>query len=147
MFSSERECGIFPIAFEAMLSVGRSQRCFFYARNADMRKGFDGLCGLVSNEFLLNPLSGDIFIFLNHRRDRIKLLQFQGDGFAIFSKRLERGTYEFPDVDSEKTTMEITSQQLLWVMEGIPLSSKKRVRYEHHFVGNSPMGDAIPMRR
>lgn len=130
-----------------MLSVGRSQRCFFYSRNADMRKGFDGLCGLVSNEFLLNPMSGDIFIFLNHRRDRIKLLQFQGDGFAIFSKRLEKGTYEFPDVDSQKTNIEITSQQLLLIMEGIPLLSKKRVRYEHHFVGKSPMENANSMRR
>ena len=130
-----------------MLSVGRTQRCFFYARNADMRKGFDGLCGLVSNEFLLNPLSGDVFIFLNHRRDRIKLLQFQGDGFAIFSKRLEKGTYEFPSEGSGKTNMEITSRQLLLIMEGIALSSKKRVRYEHHFVGNSPMGNAIPMQQ
>lgn len=147
MFSSERECGIFSIAFEIMLSVSITQRCFFYARNADMRKGFDGLCGIVSNEFLLNPMSGDIFIFLNHRRDRIKLLQWQGDGFAIFSKRLEKGTYEFPDVDSGKTNLEITSQQLVLIMEGIPLSSRKRVRYEHHFVGNSPMGNAIPMRR
>ena len=130
-----------------MLSVGRSQRCFFYARNADMRKGFDGLCGLVSNEFLLNPMSGDVFIFLNHRRDRIKLLQFQGDGFAIFSKRLEKGTYEFPSADSEKNNIEITSRQLLLIMEGIPLSSKKRVRYEHHFVGNLPIENANSMRR
>ena len=96
-----------------MFSVGRSQRCFFYARNANMRKGFDGLCGMVSNEFLLDPLSGDVFIFLNLRRDRIKLLQWQGDGFAILSKRLEKVTYEFPLVNSEITTIEITSQQLL----------------------------------
>jgi transposase len=130
-----------------MLSIGKSNRYFFYARDADMRKGFDGLCGLVSNEFLQNPLSGDVFIFLSRRRSRIKLLQFQGDGFAIFSKRLEKGTYEFPQMDSQKTNIEITSQQLILIMEGISLSAKKRVRYEHHFVGNSPMGNAISMQR
>lgn len=130
-----------------MFSVGRSQRCFFYARNADMRKGFDGLCGLVRNEFLQDPLSGDVFIFLNLRRDRIKLLQWQGDGFAILSKRLEKGTYELPSAGAQKATIEITSQQLLLIMEGIPLLSKKRVRYEHNFVGNLPMVNANSMRR
>ena len=129
-----------------MFSVGRSQRCFFYARNADMRKGFDGLCGLVRNEFLQDPLSGDVFIFLNLRRDRIKLLQWQGDGFAILSKRLEKGTYELPSAGAQKASIEITSQQLLLIMEGIPLLSKKRVRYEHHFVGNLPMKNVHSMR-
>ena len=52
-----------------------------------MRKGFNGLCGLVRNEFLQNPLSGDIFIFINRPRNRIKLLHWQGDGFAIYYKR------------------------------------------------------------
>jgi hypothetical protein len=102
-----------------------------------MRKGFDGLCGVVKNEFAMNPMSADIFIFMSRRRDRIKLLQWQGDGFAIFSKRLEKGTYEFPEMNSENTSAEVSSQELLLIMEGIQLLSvKKRKRYEHHFVDN-----------
>ena len=59
-----------------------------------MRKGYDGLCGVVREQFKLNPLSGDVFIFLNRYRNRIKLLHWQGDGFAVYSKRLEKGTFE-----------------------------------------------------
>lgn len=69
-----------------------------YGKGADMRKGFNGLCGLVRNEFLQNPLSGDVFIFINRPRNRIKLLHWQGDGFAIYYKRLEKGTYEMPEI-------------------------------------------------
>ena len=102
-----------------------------------MRKGFDGLCGVVKNEFAMNPLCADIFIFLSGRRDKIKLLQWQGDGFAIFQKRLEKGTYEIPEINLESTSAEISSQELLLILEGIPLLSvKKRKRYEHHFVNN-----------
>jgi transposase len=99
-----------------------------------MRKGFDGLCGLVRMEFLQNPLSGDVFIFLNRRRTHIKLLQWQGDGFSVFYKRLEKGTFELP-FPSGNSSLEISSQQLLLLLEGIQLSSiKKRARYAHHFV-------------
>ena len=96
-----------------------------------MRKGFDSLCGLVSREFLMNTLSGDVFIFLNHRRDRIKVLHWQGDGFAIFYKRLEKGTYEIPKKENDKQAIEIDSQTLQFILEGITLCSvKKRKRYQ-----------------
>lgn len=95
-----------------------------------MRNGFDGLSGIVRNKFLQDPLSGDIFIFINHRRTHIKLLQWQGDGFAIYYKRLEKGTYEIPTVTGNSGHVEISSQQLLLMMEGIALLSvKKRVRF------------------
>lgn len=117
-----------------MLALARSLRYFVYHRAADMRKGFDGLCGLVRNEFLQDPLSGDVFVFLNHRRTHIKILQWQGDGFAIFYKRLEKGTFELP-FSSPDSSLEITSQKLLLMLEGIQLSSvKKRLRYEHPVV-------------
>ena len=82
------------------LSLSKANRYYMYSKVADMRKGCDGLSGLVRSEFLQNPLSGDVFIFLNHRRNLIKLLHWQGDGFAIFYKRLEKGTYEIPLVNS-----------------------------------------------
>ena len=98
-----------------------------------MRKGYDGLSGLVRNEWKKDPLSGDVFIFLSKQRNKIKLLHWQKDGFIIYSKRLEKGTFELPKNDS----IEITAHQLQFILEGIDLSSiKKRLRYEHHFVNN-----------
>lgn len=113
-----------------MLSINSSQRYFFYAGLADMRKGFDSLCGLVREEFKMNPMSGDIFIFVSKSRNRIKLLHWQGDGFAIFYKRLEKGRFEVPEI-SENHTARISSQQLMLIMEGIKLSSvRKHKRYQ-----------------
>lgn len=120
-----------------MLAINKSQRYFFYSGPTDMRKGFDSLCGLVRDEFLQDPLGEDVFIFISRRRDRIKLLQWQGDGFAIFSKRLEKGTYELPVINPENASAEISAQHLLLIMEGIKLLSvKKRMRYENYFVSN-----------
>jgi transposase len=101
-----------------------------------MRKGFDSLSGLVQNEFAKDVLSGDIFIFFNQRHTHVKLLQWQGDGFAMFYKRLEKGTYEIPDNSSTASGIEVSSQQLLLILEGISLQSvKKRVRYEQFALG------------
>jgi transposase len=98
-----------------------------------MRKGYDGLSGVVLNEFKMSPMSGDVFIFISKPLNKIKILHWQGDGFIIYSKRLEKGTFELPKSDS----IEITAHQLQFIMEGISLSSiKKRMRYEHHFVSN-----------
>jgi len=100
-----------------------------------MRKGFDGLSGLVRNEFKMDPLLGDVFIFFSRARNRIKILHWQGDGFIIYSKRLEKGTFELLEQKANEKSVCITSQQLQFIIAGITLSSvKKRVRYEHHFV-------------
>ena len=108
-------------------------RYFIYRSGCDMRKGYDGLCGLVRNEWKKDPLSGDVFIFLSKQRNKIKLLLWQNDGFVIYSKRLEKGTFELPN----NTSIEITAHQLQFILDGIYLSSiKKRMRYEHHFVSN-----------
>ena len=122
------------------ISLSKVQRYFMHCKNTDMRKGFNGLCGLVRNEFLQNPLSGDVFIFINRPRNRIKLLHWQGDGFAIYYKRLEKGTYEMPEINSTSASIELDAQQLLLILEGISLLSvKKRRRYTHHFVDKNPI--------
>jgi len=123
-----------------MFNISKAYRYFMYGRRADMRKGFNGLCGLVRNEFLQNPLSGDVFIFINRPRNRIKLLHWQGDGFAIYYKRLEKGTYEMPEINSTSASIELDAQQLLLILEGISLLSvKKRRRYTQHFVDKKSM--------
>jgi transposase len=126
-----------------MLSIHSAQRYFIYSGLTDMRKGFNSLCGLVREECKMDPLSGDVFIFLSKTKSKIKLLQFQGDGFAIYYKRLEKGTFEIPKLNSQSTAL-ISSRELVLIMEGIQLSSvKKRPRYEHHFVSKTPMNNAV----
>lgn len=103
---------------------------YLHAEATDLRKGFDGLCGMVERVFGQSPLSDTVFIFLNRQRNRIKLLHWQGDGFAIFYKRLERGTYELPAAASGSVAL--TAQQLRHILEGISLASvRKRRRYAH----------------
>lgn len=118
-----------------ILSFSNRYRYFVYGNGCDMRKGYDGLSGLVRNEFKKDPLLGDVFIFLSRTRNKIKLLHWQGDGFCIYSKRLEKGTFEIPKEKTISLSIEITPHQLQFILEGIVLSSiKKRVRYEHYFV-------------
>ena len=118
-----------------MLSIVASQRYYIYSSLTDMRKGIDSLCGLVRNDFKsdgnrMNPLSGEVYIFLSRSKNKIKLLQWQRDGFAIYYKRLEKGTFELP-LNLKGPSALITSQQLMLIMEGIKLSSvKKHKRYE-----------------
>ena len=93
-----------------------------------MRKGFDGLCGLVTNKLSMNPTSGDIFIFINRCRDRLKLLVWESDGYAVYYKRLEAGTFELPKGDDFYKQM--TSDQVYLLLSGISFSSvRKRKRY------------------
>lgn len=114
-----------------MLNFSSAVRYFIYSGLTDMRKGFDSLCGIVRSEFKMDPLSGDVFIFLNRTKTKIKLLQWQHDGFAIYYKRLEKGTFEHVENTTGSVAL-ISSQQLMLIMEGIQLSSiKKRVRYHH----------------
>ncbi len=117
-----------------MLSLNTQQRYFLFGSVVDMRKSFDSLCGIVISEFKMDPLSGDVFIFLSRTKTKIKLLQWQGDGFAIYYKRLEKGTFEHVENTTQSAAL-ISSQQLMLIMEGIQLSSiKKRVRYHHMHV-------------
>lgn len=115
-------------------------RYFIYRSHCDMRKGFDSLSGLIRNEWKKDPLSGDVFIFFCKRRNKIKLLHWQNDGFVIYSKRLEKGTFELP----KNNSVEITAHQLQFILDGIYLSSiKKRMRYEHHFVSKYPIESGV----
>jgi len=95
-----------------------------------MRKGFNGLGGLV-NRFFDHPLmSGDVFIFINRRRTHLKLLMWDATGFAIYYKRLEAGTFEMPAHDNTDSSIEIRWSELVLMLEGIHLKSvKKRKRY------------------
>jgi len=79
-----------------VLSISRTTRVFLATAPTDMRKGFDGLFALVENVIREDPFSGHLFVFRNRKRDRLKVLWWDRDGLAIFYKRLESGSYQFP---------------------------------------------------
>lgn len=110
-----------------MLSLSPSNRYFLYRRQADMRKGFDGLSGLVREGLSKDPLSGDVFIFFNKRRTHVKLLLWERDGFSLYHKRLERGTYELPSTASA----ELRSDELMLILQGVSLKSVRRRKRFH----------------
>lgn len=113
-----------------MLSFSSHQRYFLYRDPTDMRKGFAGLSGLVRQHIDHDLLSGDVFIFINRRRDRIKLLMWDSTGFALYYKQLERGTFELPQGGSGLSS-ELRWSDLVMLLEGIEIKSiRRRKRYQ-----------------
>lgn len=111
-----------------MLSWPPSVRIFLAAGPADMRRGFDGLARMTTEIIRQDPLSGALFVFRNRRGDRIKVLYWAGDGFALWYRRLERGTFRFPACEGDAA--EIRAVDLTMILEGIDLSStRRRPRY------------------
>jgi len=113
-----------------MLSLTTAQRYFIYRGITDMRKGVDGLCGLIRNEFRADPLSGDVFIFFNKNKCVVKLVCWDQDGFCMYYKRLEKGTFELPSFNTSDNQIPVPVSIITCIMQGINLSSiKKRKRY------------------
>jgi transposase len=95
-----------------------------------MRKGFDGLSGLVQNTLGCNPCNGDVFIFINRRRDKIKLLHWQGAGFTLYYKRLEQGTFELPNYGAGIGGIVLSYAQTVMLVDGLTIKNiHKRKRY------------------
>ena len=113
-----------------MITLSSAVRIFFCTRPTDMRKGFDGLTGLVQECFRQDPLTGHLFLFVNRRRDRIKILYFDRDGLAIWYKRLEAGTFEMPRT-ADPDGVELQPAQLALILSGIDLqSARQRKRFQ-----------------
>lgn len=117
-----------------MLTLGLTGRIWICTTPQDGRKSFDGLQAVVSSLLAKDPLSGDLFVFRNKRGDRLKILAWQGDGFALYLRRLEKGTFAFPKADTAEVS--ITATELAMILGGVELgSAKTRPRYEHPVVG------------
>lgn len=111
-----------------MLSWPPSVRIFLAAGPADMRRGFDGLARMATEVIKQDPFSGALFVFRNRRGDRVKVLYWAGDGFALWYRRLERGTFRFPACEGDAA--EIRAADLTMILEGIDLTStRRRPRY------------------
>jgi transposase len=113
-----------------MLTFSPNLRIYLHTQPTDMRKSFDGLSGLVRGVFQADPTDGSLFLFINRRRDRIKILWWDRDGLALFYKRLEAGTFEMLQAANESATLEIDATQLAMLLGGVTLeSAKRRKRY------------------
>lgn len=112
-----------------MLSIATGTRIFVAQGATDMRKGFDGLQGLVTGVLEQDPLSGHLFLFVNRRRDKLKILYWDGDGLAIWYRRLEQGTFQMPTVAEDQQSAEIKSEELTMLLRGIDLASARRKRF------------------
>lgn len=108
-----------------------SSRCYYlYNGTVNMRKSFNGLTGVIRAELNRNPLSGDVFIFFNRHHNQVKLISWENDGFGIFHKRLERGTFELPKTTGQSKEAVIAWQDLQFILQGIDLKSIRfRKRY------------------
>jgi len=114
-----------------MIHLPASVRVYLAISPCDMRRGFDGLHALVRETMQLDAFGGHLFVFANRRRDRVKILYWDRDGFAVWAKRLEQGTYAMPFSEAPEGRREITAQELGALLIGIDLSqAQRRKRYQ-----------------
>jgi transposase len=113
-----------------MLTLAPHLRIYVHTHPTDMRKSFDGLSGLVRSVFEADPLDGSLFLFVNRRRDRVKILYWDNDGLALWYKRLEQGTFEMVPADDGAACAEIDATQLAMLLGGVTFASaRRRKRY------------------
>lgn len=116
-----------------MIHLPASVRVYLATSPCDMRRSFDGLHALVTHMLQLDAFAGHLFVFANRRRDRVKILYWDRDGFAVWAKRLEDGTYAMPFSESGELRREITAQELGALLSGIDLSqTQRRKRYRRN---------------
>ncbi|RKX73744.1 MAG: hypothetical protein DRP49_07020 [Spirochaetes bacterium] len=116
-----------------MFALSAENSFHLYSQPTDMRKSFDALSGLVRNNLGCDPTSGEVFIFINKRRDKVKLLHWQGSGYLLFYKRLEKGTFELPRYDASIGSITLGYSQLVMIIDGLSIKNlQKRTRYTRH---------------
>lgn len=114
-----------------MFALSSVNSFHLYSQPTDMRKSFDGLSGLIRNNLGASPSNGDVFIFINRRRDKIKLLHWQGISFTLYYKRLENGTFEMPEYDSGAGSITLSYAQIVMLVDGLTIKNiQKRKRYQ-----------------
>ena len=109
-----------------MFALTSANRYYLYLGVTDMRKSFDGLCGLVQDELQRNPFSGEVFLFINKKGDKLKLLKWEPGGFVLYYKRLEEGTFSFPVHNEQKQCYEMRWTDFIMMVEGIDWQKVER---------------------
>jgi len=113
-----------------MFSLSERHNYYLYNGTTDMRKGFNGLSGLVRNEMGLDPLTGDVYIFINRTRNRLKLLVWEEGGFVLYYKRLEQGRFALGRRTEDQLGVAYTWQDLMLLVGGI---ERKQVKQHKRF--------------
>jgi len=114
-----------------MVGFPQIKRYYLYTGLADMRKSFNGLSGLVLNEMRKELRNGDGFVFVNRRRTMVKILVWDRTGFAIYYKKLSKGTFELPLWEEGSQSLELSLTKLMLILEGVQLKS---VKYRKRFI-------------
>ena len=119
-----------------MLTLALPSRVFVCTQPADMRRSFDGLAALVQEHLGCDPLCGDLFVFRSKRGDRVKLLWWSDDGYSLWYRRLEEGTFPWPSADGSRTPvgthgLSLRPAELAMLLDGIELTNvQRRQRYQ-----------------
>ena len=109
-----------------MLKEIRFPQVYLVCGYTDMRRSVDGLAGIVKQNFGLEPCSGSLFLFCGKRRDRMKALLWEDDGFLLMYKRLDNGAFQWPRSESEAKLL--TQDQFVWLMQGLSVEQPKAIR-------------------
>ena len=114
-----------------MLTLPSQVKIYLAVTPTDMRKSFDSLAALVQETLQLDPLSGHLFVFRSRRGDRLKILYWDAQGYTLWYRRLEQGTFRFPTPHEDQTSISISATDLAMLLDGVELSSvKRRPRYK-----------------
>lgn len=111
-----------------MFNLNDSMRYWLYVKPTDMRKSFYTLSGLVSNNMHMSVLNGDVFVFINKKHDRMKILHMETGGLVLYSKLLEEGRFRLPSNNSENDNLKITWLDLTMIVEGIKSDPSTRLK-------------------
>lgn len=108
-----------------MFALTESMRYHLCQQYVDMRNGIDGLYKIIRSNMSMSPVSGDVFIFFSKRRDTVKLLRWDTDGFVLYHKRLEQGTFEVPRFNPQSGQYELSWNVFLLIMQGVSIRTAK----------------------
>ncbi len=121
-----------------MFGLGAATRIYLAVGRTDMRKGFNGLVGLVRDRLQCEPLSGHVFLFCNGQRNRLKLVFWDGSGLWVCAKRLEKGKFRWPEVNGDQNKVQLSQEELALLLGGIDLRQVKRRQWYRRGVAEEP---------
>jgi transposase len=110
-----------------MLSISGTEKVYLAVGSTDMRRSINGLAAIVQQCFSLDPFSSSLFVFCNKNRTMIKILHWEHNGFWLYFRRLEKGTFKWPS-DSSKDTIQVGSRELYWLLTGLSIDQKQAHR-------------------
>lgn len=107
-----------------MLNATKVDRVYLARGVTDLRKSIDGLAAIVQEGFQLDPFAASLFVFCNRNKDKLKILHWDHNGFWLYYRRLEKGTFQWPD-DHADQPLAVSDRQLRWLLDGLPIEQKQ----------------------